>query len=130
MSTPAGNKELVRRLVDIVNGRDLDAISEVASGQIAREAARWVGPFTGSFPDFRMTVVEVIAEDDRVVGVFKCSGTQLGEWRGMAPSGRRFENVDEIYVFRVEDGKLASVVAVIEDNLTRMRQLGLIPGDG
>ena len=27
---------------------------------------------------------------------------------GDAPTGRRFESIDEIYVFRVEDGKLAS----------------------
>jgi hypothetical protein len=119
------NRALVRRLVEIVNARDLDAIGEVASGQIAREAARWVGPFTASFPDFRMEVVDVIAEGDKVVGYFKCSGTHEGEWRGSPPTGRRFEDVDEIYVFGVENGKLSSALAVVEDNLTRMRQLGL-----
>ena len=95
-------------------------------GQVASEAKRWVGPFTGSFPDFHMEVVEVIAESDKVVGYFKCSGTHQGEWRGHAPTGRRFEAVDEVYIFNVEDGKLASAVAVVEDNLTRLRQLGLI----
>jgi predicted ester cyclase len=119
------NRDLVRRLVEIVNARDLEAIGEVASGQVAREAARWVGPFTASFPDFRMEVVDVIAEGDKVVGYFKCSGTHEGEWRGSPPTGRRFEGVDEIYIFRVEDGKLSSALAVVEDNLTRMRQLGL-----
>ena len=119
------NRGLVRRLVEIVNARELDAIGEVASGQVAREAARWVGPFTASFPDFRRQVVDVIAEGDKVVGYFKCSGTHEGEWRGSPPTGRRFEGVDEIYIFRVEDGKLASALAVVEDNLTRMRQLGL-----
>ena len=119
------HKQLVRRLVDIVNARDFDAIGAVASGQIAREAARWVGPFAASFPDFRMDVVEVIAEGDMVVGYFKCSGTHLGEWRGLPASGRRFEDIDEIYIFAVEDGRLSSAVAVVEDNLTRLRQLGL-----
>jgi predicted ester cyclase len=119
------NKRLVHRLVEIVNERDFDSIDEVAAGQIANEAKRWVGPFSESFPDFRMEVVDVIAEDDKVVGYFKCSGTHQGEWRGHAPTGRRFEDVDEIYIFRVEDGKLASALAVVEDNLTRLRQLGL-----
>jgi predicted ester cyclase len=118
-------KALVRRLTEIVNQRDFDAIGEVASGQIASEARRWVGPFVESFPDFRMELVEVIAEGDKVAGYFKCSGTHKGEWRGIAPTGRRFEGVNEVYIFRVEDGKLASAVAVVEDNLTRMRQLGL-----
>jgi predicted ester cyclase len=119
------NKRLVHRLVEIVNERAFDSIDEVASGQIASEARRWVGPFRDAFPDFQMQVVDVIAEDDKVVGYFKCSGTHQGEWRGHAPTGRRFESIDEIYVFRVEDGKLASALAIVEDNLTRLRQLGL-----
>jgi predicted ester cyclase len=121
----AHNRRLVHRLVEMVNQRSFDSIDEVASGQVASEARRWVGPFLDSFPDFRMEVVDVIAEDDKVVGYFKCSGTHKGEWRGHAPTGRRFESIDEIYVFRVEDGKLASALAVVEDNLTRLRQLGL-----
>ena len=120
------NKQLVHRLVEIVNDRDFDSIDDVASGQIAAEAKRWVGPFLDSFPDFRMEVVDVIAEDDKVMGYFRCSGTHDGEWRGHPPSGRSFEAVDEIYVFRVEDGRLAAPIAVVEDNLTRLRQLGLV----
>jgi hypothetical protein len=34
------------------------------------------------------------------------------------------EAVDEIYIFRVRNGKLADATGV-EDNLSRMRQLGL-----
>jgi hypothetical protein len=125
MSDPEQNKTLVRRLVEIVNSGDLEALGEVAGGEIAEQAAGWIGPFRESFPDFRMDVVDVIAEDDKVVGVFKCSGTHQGDWRGHKASGRRFEGVDEIYVFRVEDGRLSRTLAVVEDNLTRMRQLGI-----
>jgi predicted ester cyclase len=123
----AHNRALVHRLVEIVNDRNLDALPEVASGQMALEAERWIGPFRDSFPDFQMSVVDVIAEADKVVGHFRCSGTHEGEWRGTPASGRRFEDVDEIYVFRVENGRLESALAVVEDNLTRMRQLGLLP---
>ena len=49
-----------------------------------------------------MDVVDVVAEADKVVGHFKCSGTHEGEWRGHPATGRRFQDVDEIYVFRVE----------------------------
>ncbi len=120
------NKRLVHRLVEIVNDRDFESIDEVASGQIARDARRWVGPFRESFPDFQMELLDVIAEGDKVVGYFKCSGTHEGEWRGHAPTGRRFESVDEVYIFRVDNGKLASALAVVEDNLTRLTQLGLL----
>lgn len=123
--TADDNRKLVRRLVEIVNGRDLEALEEIASGPIAEQARRWIGPFRDSFPDFRMELIDVIAEDDKVAGYFKCSGTHEGEWRGVPPTGRRFENVDEIYVFRVEDGRLSSAIVVVEDNLTRLRQLGI-----
>jgi predicted ester cyclase len=120
------NKRLVHRLIEIVNDRDFESIDEVATGQIATDARRWVGPFRDSFPDFQMELLDVIAEDDKVVGYFKCSGTHEGEWRGHAPTGRRFESVDEVYIFRVENGKLASALAVVEDNLTRLTQLGFL----
>jgi predicted ester cyclase len=72
-------------------------------------------------------VVDVIAESEKVVGYFKCSGTHEGDWRGFAPTGRRFEAVDEVYIFEVRDGKLHSALAAVEDNLTRLRQLGIEP---
>jgi predicted ester cyclase len=46
-----------------------------------------------------MEVVELIAEGDKVVAHFRCSGTYLGEWLGRPPTGRRFEGVGEIYIF-------------------------------
>jgi predicted ester cyclase len=122
------NKRLVRRLVEeVINPRDPEVIDELASGEFAHAAKAWVSPFRGAFPDFQMVVVELVAEDDTVVGHFKCSGTHRGEWLGVAPTGRRFEDVDEIYIFRVEDGKLVSWLGV-EDNLTRLRQLGIQGG--
>ena len=91
------NEELVRRLVDeVVNMRNPDALDELAEGQFAKLALRWISPFRSSFPDFRMEIVQFVAEDDKVVGHFKCSGTHRGDWLGFPPTGRRFENVDEI----------------------------------
>jgi predicted ester cyclase len=123
MSSEA-NKELVHRLVEeVVNQSNEAALDDVASGELADAARRWIGPFRAAFPDFRMEIVDLIAEDDKVVAHFKCSGTHRGEWRGRAPTGKRFEGVDEIYIFRVEGGRLRGAGAV-EDNLDRMKQLG------
>ena len=123
--TPPGNKDLVRRLVDqVVNARDLDLLDEIADAEIASAARRWIGPFRDSFPDFTMEIVDLIAEGDKVAAHFKCSGTHEGEWQGRPPTRRRFEGIDEIYVFRIEDGRLTGATAIVEDNLTRMRQLG------
>jgi predicted ester cyclase len=119
------NKELIRRLIEeVVNARDPTAIDELADGEFAATARRWIGPFRDAFPDFRMEVVELVAEGDKVVAHFRCSGTHRGEWRGVEPTGRRFENVDEIYIFEVRDGRLTSALG-LEDNLKRPGQLGI-----
>jgi ketosteroid isomerase-like protein len=108
---------LVRRLVeDAINGQNLDAVDVLADGELAVAAKRWIGPFRSSFPDFTMKIVDLVAEGDTVVGHFQCSGTHRGEWNGIQPTGKRFQAVDEIYIFRVRDGKLVAFVAV-EDNL-------------
>lgn len=47
-----------------------------------------------------------------------------GGVQGQEPTGRRFEDVDEVYFFTFEDGRVAEAWG-IEDSLDRMRQLGL-----
>ncbi len=125
--TAEQNKLLVRRLVEeAVNPGNLQALDEVADGAFAQTARRWVGPFRACFPDFRMEIVDLVADSEKVAAHFRCSGTHLGEWMGHPPTGRRFQDVDEIYIFRVSGGKLAGAFGV-EDNMRRMRQLGLSP---
>lgn len=123
--TAEQNKLLVRRLVEeAVNRGNPDVVDELATGEFATAARRWVGPFRASFPDFTMEIVDLVADGEKVAAHFRCSGTQLGEWLGHPPTGRRFHDVDEIYIFRVAGGKLAGAFGV-EDNMRRMRQLGL-----
>jgi len=119
------NKLLIQRLVEeAVNQGHLDVLADVADGEFAQAARQWVGPFREAFPDFSMEIVDLVAEEEKVAAHFRCSGTHLGEWMGRPPSGRRFQDVDEIYIFRVRNGKLTDATGV-EDNLSRMRQLDL-----
>jgi predicted ester cyclase len=123
--TAEENKMLVRRLVEeAVNLRNPDVLDEVAKGEFALAARRWVRPFRDSFPDFQMEIIDLVADNEKVAAHFRCSGTHLGEWMGHPPTGRHFQDVDEIYIFRVSGGKLAGAFGV-EDNVRRMRQLGL-----
>jgi predicted ester cyclase len=123
--TAEQNKLLIQRLVqEAVNQANLDVLAEVADGEFAQAAMQWVGPFRAAFPDFSMEIVDLVAEEEKVAAHFRCSGTHLGEWMGRPPFGRRFQDVDEIYIFRVRNGKLTDATGV-EDNLSRMRQLGL-----
>jgi predicted ester cyclase len=119
------NKMVVRRLVaEVLNGGHLEVIDELYTPEVAPAARRWIAPFRASFPDVHMEIVELIAEGDKVVGRFTCSGSHLGEWLGQAPTGRRFEGVDEVSIFRFRDGKIVHAWS-LEDTRSRLQQLGL-----
>jgi predicted ester cyclase len=118
---------VVRRLIDeVINGGRLDVIEEIYAPGMAEAAHRWIEPFRRSFPDVEMQTVELLAQGSRVVGRFKCSGTHLGDWRGIAPTGKRFRDVDEVYFFTVESGRISEAWG-LEDSAKRFRQLGIEP---
>jgi predicted ester cyclase len=124
------NKAVVRRLVDeVLNGGHLEVIDELYAPELAPAVRRWIAPFRVSFPDLHMEVVELIAEGDKVVGRFTCSATHLGAWLGHPATGRRFERVDEVAIFRLRDGKILHAWS-LEDTLERLRQLGLASQQG
>jgi predicted ester cyclase len=124
------NKATVRRLVkEVLNGGRLEVIDELYAAELAPAAKRWIAPFRAAFPDVRIEVVDLIAEGDKVVGRFTCSATHLGEWLGHAPTGRRFERIDEVAIFRLRDGKIVHAWS-LEDTLARLRQLGLTSQHG
>ena len=119
------HKAVIRRLVnDVLNGGRLDVIDDLYAPELVDDAKRWITPFQVSFPDMRMEIIELVAEGDSVVGRFTCSATHLGEWLGHPPTGRRFEAIDEVSIFRFREGRIVEAWG-IEDNLTRLEQLGL-----
>jgi len=120
-------KTVIRRFIDeAVNGGRDELVDELFTANMAPSAREWFGAFRGSFPDMRMEIVDLVAEGDRVVARFTCSATHTGEWRGHAPTGRRFEQIDEVYFFTFEGDRIAGAWG-IEDTLERFRQLGLDP---
>jgi predicted ester cyclase len=124
------NKAVVRRLIaEVLNGGHLEVVDELYAPELAEAARRWIAPFRASFPDVRMEIVELIGEGDKVVGRFTCSATHLGEWLGHAATGRRFERVDEVSIFRFRDGLILHAWS-LEDTLGRLRQLGLTAEHG
>src|SRR3954470_16906796 len=103
----ADPKAVGRRLIEhVINAGGLDLIEKLYAPAMAAGARRWITPFLESVPDVQMEIVELIAEGEKVVGRFRCSATNLGPWRGQPPTGRRFEHVDEVYIYRVHDGRI------------------------
>jgi predicted ester cyclase len=123
---PDRNKATVRRLVEeVLNGGRLEVIADLFAPEAAAHAREWIAPFRASFPDVRMEIIELIAEGDTVAGHFTCTATHTGTWLGHPPTGRRFERVDEIGIYRLRHGKITHAWS-LEDNLTRLQHLGLI----
>lgn len=113
------------RLIDeLMNHGRLDLIEQIYAPHMQRAARRWIEPFLTAFPDVRMEIVSLVEEDSVVVGRFRCSATHLGPWRGRPPTGRRFENVDEVYFLTIVDGRITSTWG-LEDTHSRQRQLGI-----
>jgi steroid delta-isomerase-like uncharacterized protein len=77
-----------------------------------------------AFPDLHFTIVELVAEGDTVAGRVTMSGTHLGPFQGIPPTGRSFQQAHMHFV-RFRDGKAIEHRAV-RDDLGMMRQLGVI----
>jgi predicted ester cyclase len=73
----------------------------------------------------KYTIEDVVAEGDRVVVRWTNSGTHIGVFAGIPPTGRSFV-IAGIDIYRVADGKLAEHWHVV-DQLAMMAQLGLLP---
>jgi steroid delta-isomerase-like uncharacterized protein len=132
----AENEALVRRYLAEVWGQgDLGAVDAVlapgsvhhqpqgAVTQDPAEVAVSAREFRGAFPDFRTAVDEALAAGDRVVVRWTRTGTHLGPFRGLAPTGGAVEWTG-IWIVRVECGRIAEIWSEA-DVLGLYRQLGL-----
>jgi steroid delta-isomerase-like uncharacterized protein len=71
------------------------------------------------------TVEDMIAEGDRVVARWTGSGTHVGEFMGIPPTGKSF-TISGIDIYRMAEGKMAEHWHVV-DQLALLGQLGLLP---
>ncbi len=138
------NKDLVRRHFErIWNQRDDEACDELMADDYIENAVapfgtalpgRVHGPtatrgtvawLTMQFPDIRMEVEALVAEDDLVVARVVSTGTNLGQSPGGPPATGKTFTARQSHWFRVADGKLAEHWAV-RDDLSAMIQLGIV----
>jgi predicted ester cyclase len=97
------NKAIVIRLFDEgVNRQDLVVLRELLGSE--EMVALWCRKFE-AFPDLRLDVLDVVAEDDRVCTRGVIRGTHKVSYRGIEASGRAVE-LHYIDIWRVTDGVL------------------------
>ena len=138
MTDTDDNKKIVTSFIDrLFSQGDLTAVDDHLSedfvnhdppfGESAdREGMRAAGTaFRAAFPDWHSEVHLLVAEDDLVTEVFTASGTQRGEFMGVAATGRSM-SLRGINVFRVRNGRIIERWGRLDD-LGFMQQLGLAP---
>ena len=91
--------------------------------QSEQAAYQWLKTVWSS--DWRMTVDELIAENDRVMARWTFHGTHQGEFSGLPPTHQHV-TYSGINIFRIADGKIVEVWDIF-DRLWMWQQLGVLP---
>jgi steroid delta-isomerase-like uncharacterized protein len=132
------NKQVVRRFVDeYQTAGNESAFDELLHPDFVNHSAapgmsagtdgvrQIFDMFRAAFPDFRATVLDQVAEGDKVVTRKVFHGTHDGGFMGIPATGREIEIV-VIDILRIRDGKLAEHWGVF-DQMGLMQQLGTLP---
>jgi steroid delta-isomerase-like uncharacterized protein len=139
---PMENKAIVRRLYEEVwNKRRVELVDELISPShamhdnhlpdsgVGPEAyKRNVARFVTGFPDLRLTVEDMLAENDKVAVGWTISGTHKGEFRGISPTGKKV-SMEGITINHIVDGKIMDSY-ISADYLGLMQELGVAPAFG
>jgi len=145
MSTEA-NKALVRRMFEeVFNNRNLALVDELvdpkgvshevppgttpgsegpATPAGPEQVRQVVGMLATAFPDFHFAIEELIADGDAVVMRAVFSGTHLGEFMGIPPTGKHCSQ-RHVHFICVRNGKTVEHSA-LRDDFTLLQQLGVI----
>jgi predicted ester cyclase len=78
-----------------------------------------------AFPDFSLTIEDIIIDSDKVWGRMTGRGTHKNQFGPLPPTGRQFE-ITVIDIMRFRDGKLIEHWGV-PDRMALMEQLGMKP---
>ena len=131
------NKHLIRRAIEeVYNQGNLDLIDELVAPDYVAHAPsgdvvglegvrQYVSDLRTAFPDLRMVIQDQFAEGDRVVTRWTASGTHLGPYQGLPPTGKS-GTIGGIDIDRVVEGKVLEC-STNTDDLGLLQQLGVVP---
>ena len=126
------NKAIVRRFIEAYNDRNLDLINEFIAPDYfdhtnkvdAKGLKQLFNMGFKAFPDWHETIEDIIAERDKVWVLLAYTGTHKGEFRGLAPTGKKI-TAKAVDIYRIANGKLVEYWNVT-NSLNLFRQMGAI----
>jgi predicted ester cyclase len=121
MGTEA-SKDLIRTMIEqVFNAGRTDQLPEFFADGMLAEAAGLQQMLATAFPDLRVRIEDLIAEDDKVAARLTFAGTHQGPFRDFAPTGRPV-SFGAIRVYQLTDGKVTASWAH-QDSLGLVQQL-------
>jgi steroid delta-isomerase-like uncharacterized protein len=134
----ADNKVIVRRYIEEVWGNgDTAAEDDILAenyldhnprpGQAPGRAGHHqiMTTLRKAFPDLRITLDQMIAEGDTVVDRWTMHATHMGEFAGIAATGK-LVTITGCDILRIADGQIVEIWH-IEDILGLLQQIGIMP---
>ncbi|NAL77782.1 ester cyclase [Nitrososphaera sp. AFS] len=85
---------------------------------------KWIASDRAAFPDMRFTIVDSIAESNKIASTFVVEGTHKQEFRGIPATHKKFETVG-ITVFHFDGNKIKEAWVVV-DGLSAALQIGVV----
>jgi len=127
------NKAVVRKLFEVFDKHNPALIDELVAQDYVDHARQFRGLenykqhltiYFKAFPDSHETIEDIVAEGDKVCIRIKGTGTNKGEYLGLAPTGKKV-TWEANTIYRISDGKIAEMWA-FSDELNFSKQLGII----
>ena len=124
------NKAVVRRYFEeFHSSREHGILEEIMVPDLLEPTWRHTHMLLTAFPDYRLTIEDQIAEEDKVATVWTGSGTHQGEWESpagsIAPTGNRVTWMATT-TLRLSEGQISDVIASSWDHLGILQQLGAV----
>jgi steroid delta-isomerase-like uncharacterized protein len=123
---------------EILNEGRLEVADEIVARNFLLHSPTRPEPFEGpeafkgfvsdlrrGFPDLHVTIDQIIGEGEIVSIRSHITGTHLGKYRGIPPTGRKIAQT-QLHMFRVLDGQIHETWQEI-DGLGIMQQLRIFP---
>ena len=133
-SSEEENKNVIRSYIDeIFNKRNLSSFeryfdgdsieASLQTGKHGVGTSQFISEFFRAFPDWRVTIEHIIAENDHVVVFLNGSGTHKGEFRGTPPTNKPV-NIRSAELYKIVKGRISGHWYVF-DQLNLLKQIGV-----
>jgi steroid delta-isomerase-like uncharacterized protein len=133
-----GNSDTLRRMYELIRAGDLDGFFDhLADDFVEHETGPGLEPtkagtkqlfdmMTAGFPDLRFDAEDVLESGDKVVARARVTGTNKGDFMGIAASGKSID-IQAIDILQFGADGLAHEHWGVMDIMSLMQQIGAVP---